>query len=285
MAPADYAKLYDAYYFRHGCGAPYQRTPDRLQFFDSIAARLVREIGPRTALDAGCAMGFLVEGLRARGVEAFGLDVSEFALQQVREDLRPYCRLGSLAQPFEGRYDLIVCIEVLEHLPPAEGAQAIENLCRAADDIVFSSTPLDYREATHFNVQEPGYWAERFGHHGFARDVDFDASFITPWAARFRKTGEPWPRQAHAYERRLWQLAQENADLRQQSVETREQLAVLEEAVRRLEAPPPPAGPSAEAQALRAELAEIQRSRAWRLAQFIWRVRRRLAPPKNGARP
>jgi len=23
--------------------------------------------------------------------------------------------------------------------------------------------------------------------HGFCRDVDFDASFITPWAVRFRK--------------------------------------------------------------------------------------------------
>ena len=44
-------------------------------FFDWIAERITRDINPKTVLDAGCAMGFLVEGLRARGVEAWGVDV------------------------------------------------------------------------------------------------------------------------------------------------------------------------------------------------------------------
>lgn len=218
-------ELFDAYYFQHGCGEPYERKPIWLNFFAGIAERLVREINPRTALDAGCALGFLVESLRDRGVEAYGLDISEYAIQQVREDIKPYCAVGSLAAPLPRRYDLITCIEVLEHMPRAEAEQAVVHLCAASDDIVFSSTPVDYKEATHFNVQPPEYWAYHFALQGFVRDVDFDASFLTPWAARFRRNREPWPRVVSGYERRFWQVWNENQELRKLAAEMRGQLA------------------------------------------------------------
>jgi len=67
-------------------------------------------------LDAGCAIGFLVEALRERGVDARGFDISEYAISQVPEHLQPYCTLGSITDEIDGRYDLITCIEVLEHL-------------------------------------------------------------------------------------------------------------------------------------------------------------------------
>ncbi len=225
------AGLFDAYYFQHGCGQPYHRTPAWLSAFAGLADRIVRDLQPRTALDAGCAMGFLVEALRDRGVEAYGVDVSDYALQQVRDDIRPYCWAGSIAEPLPQRYDLIICIEVLEHMSQAEGERAIANLCQATDDILFSSTPFDYREATHFNVQPPEYWAYHFALQGFVRDVDFDASFITPWAVRWRRTIEPWPRLAQAYERRFWLLWKENTDLRSLVGEMRAQLAAHEHAV------------------------------------------------------
>lgn len=219
------AHLFDAYYFQHGCGEPYERKPIWLNFFAGIADRLVREINPRTTLDAGCALGFLVEALRDRGVEAYGLDISEYAIQRVRDDIRPYCAVGSLTQPLSRRYDLVTCIEVLEHMPRAEGEQAITRLCAASDDILFSSTPLDYNEATHFNVQPPEYWAYRFALEGFVRDLDFDATFLTPWAVRFRRNREPWPRVVSAYERGFWRVWNENQELRKTLAEVRGQLA------------------------------------------------------------
>jgi SAM-dependent methyltransferase len=218
--------IYDEFYYRHGCGAqPYERNPGWLRFFAGIAARIARDIQPGSALDAGCAMGFLVEGLRDLGVEAYGVDVSDYALQQVRPDVRAYCWRGSVLDPFPRNYDLIVCIEVLEHLAKPDSERALANLCRFTDDILFSSSPGDYREATHFNVQAPEYWAEQFAHQGFIRDVDFDASFITPWAVRFRRSREPLPRVVAAYERRFWQAWKENVDLRDLSLQMRQQLA------------------------------------------------------------
>lgn len=208
-------KLYDAHYFGTYGGLPYTRDePHWARFFGEIADRICTEIRPRTVLDAGCAMGFLVEQLRQRGVEGYGLDISEYALEQVPPEIKGYCWQGSVVDPFPGRYDLIVCIEVLEHLQPRDAERALANLCAHSDDVLFSSTAVDYHEATHFNVHPPEYWAELFAHRGFMRDVDFDATVVTPWAARFRRTDEPPARTIGAYERRLWRLEQENQVLR-----------------------------------------------------------------------
>jgi hypothetical protein len=180
-------------------------------------------------------MGFLVEALRQRGVEAWGVDISEYAISHVSPDIRPYCWQGSVTEPFPRNYDLIVSIEVLEHLSPQQAEQAVENFCRHSDDILFSSTPFDYKEASHFNVQPPEYWAELFARHQFFRDVDFDASFITPWSVRFRRKAEPLHRLVRDYERRFWQLWKENTDLRSLSLEMRDQLSAGEQTSNRLQ--------------------------------------------------
>jgi len=233
----DAQTLFDAYYYLHGCGdTPYGRSPEWLNLFNYIAGRIAADIRPESVLDAGCALGFLVESLRHRGVQAFGVDISEYAISQVHESIKPYCWQGSITEPFPRRYDLIVSIEVLEHLPKTEAEKAVENLCHHADDILFSSSPFDYEEPTHFNVQPPEYWAALFARQGFYRDVDFDASFITPWAVRFRRRNEPVHRLVADYERRFWLLWQENQGCRKMVTSLRGELAAREQRLAELQA-------------------------------------------------
>src|SRR6476660_8383941 len=71
------------FYYQHDCGEPYERNETWSRFFGQVADAIVRELRPRTVLDVGCAMGFLVEELRIRGVEAWGIDVSEYAIANV----------------------------------------------------------------------------------------------------------------------------------------------------------------------------------------------------------
>ncbi len=220
-----FSSLFDAYYYQTSCGSPYQRNEHWLSIFDALADRIMTEIGPRSVMDAGCALGLLVEQLRARGVDAEGIDISEYAIAHAHEQVRPYVRLGSITEPFGRRYDLIVCIEVLEHMPRADAEAAIANMCAWSDDILFSSSPYDRKETTHINVHPPEYWAERFALHGFFRDVDFDASFITPWAVRFRRCSEPIHRIVRDYERRFWELWDANQQLRELTIDQRNQLA------------------------------------------------------------
>lgn len=227
MSSAAHHALYGQYYYEQYRDQPYERSPIWLDFFSQIADRIVVDIGPESVLDAGCAMGFLVEALRDRGVDAYGVDISEYAIQKVREDIRKYCWQGSLTDPLPRRYDLIVSIEVLEHLPPADGERAIENLCAHTDDILFSSTPIEYKDATHVNVRQPDYWAVLFGRHGLFHDVDCDLSYISVQAARFRRVSDPLHRVISPYERRLWQLLQDNRAVRELLGEQQVQLAQL----------------------------------------------------------
>ena len=82
---------------------------------------------------------------------------------QIRQLRRPprhpsVCSLGSVADPIEGRYDLVTCIEVLEHMPEAEAIRAIAAMTKATDRILFSSSPSDFNEPTHVNVHRAIYW-------------------------------------------------------------------------------------------------------------------------------
>jgi len=112
----------------------------------------------------------------------------------------------------------------------------VANLCRFTDDILFSSTPFDFKEATHFNVQPPDYWAQLFARHQFFHDLDFDASFISPWAMRFRRQPLLPHEIVRQYERKHWLLNKERVDLRlfvnETQAELRQSLAA-QEALRR----------------------------------------------------
>ncbi|MBX0327335.1 methyltransferase domain-containing protein [Oscillochloris sp. ZM17-4] len=225
-------QLYDEFYYATGLGLPYRRDEHWTTFFGRVADEIVAAIGPGSVLDAGCALGLLVEQLRERGVDAEGVDISEYAIANAPEAVRPFVRVGSVAEPPGRRYDLIVCIEVLEHMPREEAERAIAAFCAHADDVLFSSTPLDFKEATHFNVHPIEHWAELFARHGFVRDVDFDGSFLTPWTIRFRRSGEPPARIVRSYERRFWELWKANTDLRELVLEQRQQIDITEAAIR-----------------------------------------------------
>jgi SAM-dependent methyltransferase len=186
---------FDEEYYRSHLGAePYSRENAGLvSFFSTVADHLIRSLQPRTVLDAGCAMGLLVEAFWDRGITAWGSDISSYAIGNVRRDIQPYCKVASLSEPIEGTYDLITCIEVLEHMPEPDALAAIVNLSKATDTILFSSSFTDLEEPTHVNVRQPIWWLEEFSKVGFSPDLMYDASFVSPQAMLLRKQTEPVP--------------------------------------------------------------------------------------------
>lgn len=226
-APAtDYGRSYYQNYW--GGGGPYERNDRWLRFFGEVADGIIRDFHPASVLDAGCAMGFLVEALRKRGVDASGIDISEYAISQVHESAAPHCRVASLTEPLEGRYDLITCIEVIEHVPPAEADLAIANLCGATDRLLFSSTPEDFGEPTHLNVQPPEAWSVKLAQQGFLRDLEHDLSYLSPWAALYRRQEEPVTETVRRYDRAWWRLRRETAEVRRSLLHSHDRLAELE---------------------------------------------------------
>ncbi|WP_276503922.1 rhamnosyltransferase WsaF family glycosyltransferase [Terrimonas pollutisoli] len=221
----DDKNFYDRYYYLTSCGISYDNKESWQSFFGTIADRIVSDINPKTVLDAGCAYGYLVAALRDRGVEAYGIDISEYAINQVREDIRPYCSVGSVLDPLDRQYDLIICIEVIEHLAVQDGRTMIENLCRHTSDFVFTSTPADFKEATHFNVHPTEYWAKLFASCNFFRDIEFDGSFIIDHAIRFRKQQHTLPEIIYDYEKGFFKNYIENKTLRSELIKSRAELS------------------------------------------------------------
>lgn len=184
------AELYDKEYYSNGCTTggydQYGRHPTWLNFFGRIARTIKRRYAPRTAVDVGCAYGLLVESLCDLGIDAYGYDVSPYAISNAREDMVERLKVHSILEPIPLRngqkYDLAICIEVLEHIPPEQADLALDNLCNASDMILFSSSPDDFDEPTHFNVLPIAEWQRLFALRGFSPIANSKASFVAPQA-------------------------------------------------------------------------------------------------------
>lgn len=198
-------EIYNEAYYHSGCGPiPYEEPEHWVAFFSRIADRIVEDLHPQTVLDAGCAMGYLVAALRDRGVDAYGIDISNYAISKVREDIRPYCVVGALNEPLDHtvlpkKFDLVTSVEVLEHMSEDDGKKAITTLCDLTNCIIFSSTPDDTTEPTHINVQQREYWARMFAQNGFMDDLTYRPTYLTEYASCFRRSND-WIAQLETYE-------------------------------------------------------------------------------------
>lgn len=221
-------ELYNEKYYESHLGPEYIRNNGWEEVFGRIADRIIKEFQPKTVLDAGCAIGFLVEALRDRGVEAYGIDISEYAISKVRDDIKPYCKVASITEPLQNKYDLIVCIEVFEHLEMDQIKAACTNLCSSTKEILFSSTPFDYHEESHINVRPIEFWVELFSYEGYYHEIEYDTSYIAIQALRFRKGERDRIQLVRAYEHSLFSLRQELVALRDSQNLAQERIRVMD---------------------------------------------------------
>lgn len=178
----------EAYYAKYGWSRDqYGYTQAWLSHFAGLATRIVRDFSPKKVLDAGCALGVLVYQLRRMGVDARGIDISKYAIENVNPDIAPFCQQKSISERLAEDYDLICCIEVMEHMTHEESMQSIENICAHTKSVLFSSSPDAYGDPTHINVHSTGEWKRMFLEHRFDIHPTYDASFVAPWAMRFDK--------------------------------------------------------------------------------------------------
>lgn len=70
-----------------------------------------------TVLDFGCAKGYYVKALRLLHRDAWGCDISEYAISHADEHTRPYISLIEKDPvPFDRKFDYIIAKDVLEHM-------------------------------------------------------------------------------------------------------------------------------------------------------------------------
>ena len=106
-------------------------NPARLGWIDGSAGLKGKQV-----IDVGCGGGLLSEGMAALGAQVTGIDLSEKALAIARLHLfesghRIDYRLisaESMAEEAPSRFDLVTCLELLEHVP--DPASTVAACCR-----------------------------------------------------------------------------------------------------------------------------------------------------------
>jgi len=132
---------------------------------------------PTTCLDIGCAKGDFVREMRGRGVRAFGTDLSSYSVAAATSAVRSLlCASSMAALPYtDDAFDLVVAIEVLEHLPPEQVDEALDELWRVARQFVYitvqNTTAADpehfFADLTHSTMKPLAWWQDRFRRHRF----------------------------------------------------------------------------------------------------------------------
>ena len=101
-----------------------------------------------SVLDVGCGGGILTEAMARRGAKVTGIDLSEKALRVAQLHLLEstlsieYLAVGAdeLSNSRGGKYDVVTCMELLEHVPePAAMVAACARLVRPGGQVFFST--------------------------------------------------------------------------------------------------------------------------------------------------
>ena len=113
---------------------------------DWIAARA--PLAGKAVLDVGCGGGILAEAMAARGARVTGIDLGEAPLAVARLHLKEsgqkveYIKVAAeeLAHKRPGSFDVVTCMEMLEHVPdPASIVAACAQLVKPGGQLFFST--------------------------------------------------------------------------------------------------------------------------------------------------
>jgi SAM-dependent methyltransferase len=146
----------------------------------AFASLIVKHFAPASIVDIGCGDGKLLAALRAvaPAVRGVGYDSSPDALglaarrgvEAHQADLAGW-RSRSLAELGElvGGYDVAICLETAEHLPPWSAPGLVRALTRSPTVIFSAAQPLQGGTA-HMNERPLTYWQARFASEAFELD-------------------------------------------------------------------------------------------------------------------
>jgi SAM-dependent methyltransferase len=134
-----------------------------------IVPRLVEAFAPSSVVDVGCGRGAWLAEFVRHGVEVSGYDGDYVKRSSLLIDPDRFVATDLRHPPDLGRFDLALCLEVGEHLPPGSADALVDALAAAAPVVVFSAAIPGQGGTDHVNEQWPGYWQEKFAAHGLDR--------------------------------------------------------------------------------------------------------------------
>jgi 2-polyprenyl-3-methyl-5-hydroxy-6-metoxy-1,4-benzoquinol methylase len=139
--------------------------------------RLLGDLVPAEGrhLDAGCGHGAIVHMMAARGLDAYGVDASEWVIEEAKSyapELADHFAVADIEQSlvFDGAFDLITSLEVVEHLAdPVAAISCMTNGLAPGGTLVLTTPNPANRiprndpttsDPTHISLHPPPWWRD-----------------------------------------------------------------------------------------------------------------------------
>lgn len=152
----------------------YQSLSGSMRSAKEILPLIFGGFRPVSVLDVGCGLGdwlFVAESYGAKdiyGVDGDYIDKSRLKIPLEKyqtHDLKTVLKL-------DRKFDLVMSLEVGEHIPDASADMFVESLTSHGDLILFSAAIPGQTGVYHINEQWPSYWAAKFlGKNFIAKDL------------------------------------------------------------------------------------------------------------------
>jgi hypothetical protein len=131
-----------AYYGAVGPGARSNHSVDPYGYLSSpferhafIIKKWLEQLGlPGPVLEVGCAHGYLMRSLQAVGVDSYGVDISNWAVQNAPLAVVDRVQAADVRSlPFDnGRFAMVVSFDLLEHLEVPDARAALREAARVS---------------------------------------------------------------------------------------------------------------------------------------------------------
>ncbi len=167
-------------------------------YMKPIALAISKVFRPKCVLDIGCAKGFLVKAFQKIGIEAFGVDISKYAISNSPSLIRDRLYILDIEtqpQPFPDNYfDLACAIEVFEHLK--EFNFVLKEIARVlkSGGYVILATPTRKikkdQDITHINIHNKNFWIKLMKKNKFILDTQLTHQLNKEIAKQFRQKRE-----------------------------------------------------------------------------------------------
>ena len=150
-----------------------------------IAQSIVGEFKVPRVVDVGCGTGALLEALRDRGCEVFGLEYAEAALKYCRDRQLDVAKFDLERNVFDNNrtFDVAVSMEVAEHLPESAANRYLDLLTRLSPVVVFTAATPGQGGTDHINEQPHSYWIDKYRQRGFEHMAELSNVWRESWEA------------------------------------------------------------------------------------------------------